>query len=285
MRVLVTGSSGKVGRFTVRELAGAGYEVTHVDRVRPAEELPGKWKQADLTNAGEVYDVFHQVKPEMVCHIAANPDPDHFPGTQIFENNVMACYNAMSAAGDVGAKRLVYAGSEMATGWLTTSEHPPKIPFTEEERANSPNPYALSKYMGEIIADSMVPRFPGMSIVTLRINNVIVPGGPHGYDVLQYRRDNYPEPGSANYWSYIDVRDVARAFHASMTGKSDGHEVFLIAAADTCIDVPIQKAFREQFGEDGPFVKGHGEFDSAFDCSKIMKWFGWEAKYSWRNEQ
>lgn len=284
MKVLVTGSSGKVGRFTVRELADAGHNVVHVDRTRPPEDLPGQWRQADLTDAGSVYDIFHQVKPDWVCQIAANPDPEHFPGPQIFRNNVMTTFNVMSAAGDVGATRLVYAGSEMATGWLTTDEHPPKIPFTESDRVDSPNPYAQSKYLGEIIADGMVPRFPQMSIVTLRINNVIVPGGPHGYDVLEFRRANYPYEGSVNYWSYVDVRDVARAFHSALEGTSPGHEVFLVAAADTCLDVPIQKAFRDRFGEEGPFLDGHGEYDSAFDCSRIREWFGWEAKYSWRNE-
>ncbi len=280
MRVLVTGSSGKVGRFTVRELDRAGHEVTHVDRYRPAEELPGSWIQADLTNAGEVYDVFHRAQPQGVCHIGANPDPSHFPSPQIYHNNVMSTFNTMLAAGDVGAKRFIYAGSEMATGWLTTDDHPKRFPFNEEDRTDSPNPYALSKYNGEIIADSMVARYPEMPIVTLRINNVIL---PDGYDVLEYRRKNYPEAGSANYWSYIDVRDVARAFSAALTGESKGHEVFLIAAADTSIHVPIREAFEECFGFDGPFADDHGEHASAFDCSKIRKWFGWEPKYSWRD--
>ncbi|MFP4510023.1 MAG: NAD-dependent epimerase/dehydratase family protein [Spirochaetaceae bacterium] len=283
MSVLVTGSSGKVGRATVLELSEAGYEVVHVDRVRPPGDLPGEWRQADLTDTGAVYDIFHQVRPDWVCQIAANPDPAHFPGPQIFQNNVMTTYNVMSAAGDTGVTRLVYAGSEMATGWLTSDRHPPVLPFTEEHRIDSPNPYALSKYTGEVIADSMVPRFPGMSLVTLRINNVIVPGGPHGYDVLETRRKGYPHAGSANYWSYIDVRDVASAFRAALEGTSTGHEVFLIAAADTCLDVPVRTAFRDRFGEDGPFVDGHGDFDSAFDCSRIREWFGWEAKHSWRD--
>jgi len=282
MKVLVTGSKGKVGRYTVRELDSLGYEVVHVDIARPEEALPGTFNQADLTNAGEVYDVFHRHRPNMVCHIAANPDPKTYPSMQIYQNNTMSTLNVMLAAGDTGVTRFIYAGSEMATGWLTSPEHPAKFPFKEEDRVDSPNTYALSKYSGEIIADSMNVRYPDMDFVTLRINNVILPGS--GYDVLKYRRDNFPNPGSANYWSYIDVRDVARAFASALAGKSSGHEVFLIAAADTCIDVPIRKAFRERYGEDGNFDENHGDFDSAFDCSKIKEWFGWEAKYSWRNE-
>ncbi|MEZ4716985.1 MAG: hypothetical protein R2851_13005 [Caldilineaceae bacterium] len=103
----------------------------------------------------------------------------------------------------------------MATGWLTTDELPPRIPFSEEDRVDTPNAYALSKYLGEKIADSMVVRYPHMAICSMRINNVIP---PERYDILQYRRDNFPE-GGGNFWSYIDTR-CGRACRAALEGES-----------------------------------------------------------------
>jgi nucleoside-diphosphate-sugar epimerase len=186
----------------------------------------------------------------------------------------------MQAAGDSGVRRLIYASSEMATGWLTTDQLPPRFPFNEEDRVDTPNAYALSKYLGEVIADSLVVRYPDMSICSLRINNVIL---PNRYDILQYRRDNFPA-GGGNFWSYIDARDVAGAFRAALEGQSEGHEVFLIAAADTCLDIPIREAFERHYGPGANFASGHGDFQSVFDCSKIERFFGWKPRYSWRDK-
>jgi nucleoside-diphosphate-sugar epimerase len=78
IKVIVTGGSGRVGRYLVRELAEAGHDVVNVDRARPPEPLPGRSIWLDLTDAGEVYDAFAQVRPAGVCHVAANPSPGKF---------------------------------------------------------------------------------------------------------------------------------------------------------------------------------------------------------------
>jgi nucleoside-diphosphate-sugar epimerase len=280
MRVIVTGGSGRAGRYAVRELDAAGHEVVNVDRVRPSEPLPGRYIQLDLTDAGEVYDAFAQVRPKGVCHIAANPSPSGYPRQQTFGNNVLSTYNVMQAAGDSGVRRLIYASSEMATGWLTTDALPPRFPFSEEDRVASPNAYALSKYIGEVIADSMIVRYPQMTICSLRINNIIL---PERYDTLQYRRDHFPA-GGGNFWSYIDVRDVASAFRAALEGESEGHEVFLIAAADTCLDTSLSEAIERHYGPGAQYEPGFDETQSAFDCRKIERFFGWKAQYGWRDQ-
>ena len=279
MHVVVTGGSGRAGTYTVQELANGGHEVINLDQKRPTVILPGEFIQIDLTDAGEVYDAFAQVKPDWVCHLAANPSPSGYSRQQTFANNVLSAYNVMQAAGDNGVTRLVYASSEMATGWLTTEKLPPQFPFNEEDRVDSPNAYALSKYLGEKVAESMAARYPFMAICSLRINNIIL---PDHYHVLQYRREHFPEGGS-NFWSYIDVRDVARVCRAALEGESRGHEVFLIAAADTCLDMPLSDAIARRYGLGASFAPGFGDTQSAFDCSKIKRFFGWEARYSWRN--
>jgi UDP-glucose 4-epimerase len=279
MKVIVTGGSGKAGRFVVRELAAAGHDVVNVDRVG-LEGLPGRLIRIDLTDAGEVYDTFAQVRPEGVCHLAANPSPQGFARQSTFVGNVTITYNVMQAAGEFGVRRFINAGSEMATGWLTTEELPPKFPFDENDRVDTPSAYGLSKYLVEPMADSMVLRYPMMSICTLRINNVIPPEDSE--KMLKPRREQFPGPGSANYWSYIDARDVGGAYRAALEGESTGHEVYLIAAADTCIEVPIREAVKTRYGKEGNFASGHGDFQSVFDCSKIKEHFGWEPKHSWR---
>jgi len=280
MKVIVTGGSGRAGRHVVRELVEAGHDLVSLDRAT-LEGLPGALIRIDLTETGEVYDAFAQVRPDGVCHLSANPSPGGFSRQGTFLGNIAQTYNVMQAAGDFGVRRLVYASSEMASGWLTTEELPPRLPFTEEDRVDSPNSYALSKYLGEAIADSMVLRYPGTAICSLRINNVIPP--EQSEEMLGPRRRDFPGPGSANLWSYIDARDVGSAFRAALEGTSSGHEVFQIAAADTCIEVPIREAVRIRHGRDTIFREGHGEHQSVVDCSKMKRVFGWVPHHSWRD--
>lgn len=281
MRILVTGTAGKVGRYTARELADSGHEVVHVDRVRPAEPVPGPFLLADLADYGQTVDAFAQFRPEAVCHIAANPAPGGHPRHQVFANNTLSAYHVLEAAGDFGCCRVIYASSEMATGWLTTDQLPPRLPFAEEDRVASPNAYALSKYLSEVIADALAARYPQTAYCGLRLNNVIVP--PEGYAAMARQRARFPE-GAGNFWSYLDVRDAARAFRAAVEGESRGNEVFLVAAADTRLELPIQEALARVHGSRAPAcAPGHGPHQSLFDCGKMARFFGWRAQYSWRD--
>lgn len=230
MRVVVTGGVGRAGQWVVRLLSQSGHRVTTFDTAdRPELDLPGDFCRVDLTNAGQVYDALAQYRPEGVCHLAANPSPSGQAQIDVFDNNVVSAHNVMQAAGDLGVARVVYASSEMATGLLTEGVTPGRIPFDESERRPSPNAYALSKYLSEVIADSLAVRHPGTAWVGLRINNVIPPD--------EYGRFEQewidPELSKANFWSYIDARDVGTAYRAALEGSSTGHEVCLIAAADT----------------------------------------------------
>jgi nucleoside-diphosphate-sugar epimerase len=280
MRVVVTGGSGKAGQWVVRILAEAGHEVMNFDLVHRSDlDLPGQFCRVELSNAGEVYDAMLQFRPEGLCHLAANPSPSGQARVDVFDNNVRSAFNIMQAAGDLGVRRVIYASSEMATGLLTEGMVPARIPFDEEERHPSPNAYALSKYMSEVIADSMALAFPQTAWVGLRINNVIPPDGYERF------RDEWEDPrrSSGNFWSYIDARDVGTAYRAALEGESTGHEVFLIAAADT----RARKGLRELMAE---FYDGYDRFDpsytdpsSAFSCAKMERVFGWKPSHSWRD--
>ena len=176
MRVVVTGGTGRAGQWVVRLLAEAGHEVVNFDLVnRPELELPGEFCRVELADAGKVYDALFQFRPDAICHLAANPAPSGQPQIDVFDNNVLSAHNLMQAAGDLGVSRVVYASSEMATGLLTEGAVPAQIPFDESERHPSPNAYALSKYLSEVIADSLAVRYPQTAWVGLRINNVIPP--------------------------------------------------------------------------------------------------------------
>ena len=279
MQVVVTGGSGKAGQWVVRELVGAGYDVINFDLMR-LDDLPGQFCRVQLTDAGALYDALFQVRPEAVCHLAANPSPEGQAQIDVFSNNVLSAYNVMQAAGDAKVRRLIYASSEMATGLLTGGVTPTSIPFDEAERWPSPNAYALSKYLSEVIADALSLRYPQTAFVGLRINNVISPGD-YGRFEAEWAD---PSLSSANFWSYIDARDVGTAYRAAMEGKSSGHEVFLIAAADTRAKRGLRELMATYYAGYDHIDPDHDDHASAFDCSKMDHFFGWRPTYSWRNQ-
>lgn len=277
MRVVVTGGTGRAGQHVVRALAEAGHDVVNFDLFRSLD-LPGEFCRVELTDAGKVYDAVFQFRPEGVCHLAANPAPGGQARVDVFDNNVRSAFNVMQAAGDCGVRRVIYASSEMATGLLTEGVAPSRIPFDESERHPSPNAYALSKYISEVIADSLSLAFPATAFAGLRINNVIP---PDRYDILQERRAD-PARGQANFWSYIDARDVGGAYLAALEGESSRHEVFLIAAADTSADRPLRELMATYYNGYDRFAPDHDDFASAFNCAKMERFFGWKPQYSWR---
>ncbi|MBA8792550.1 nucleoside-diphosphate-sugar epimerase [Friedmanniella endophytica] len=280
MRVVVTGGSGKAGQWVVRELAAAGHEVTNLDLVNPPElDLPGAFCRVPLTDAGRVYDALLQFRPEAVAHLAANPAPSGQARIDVFDNNVLSAHNVLQAAGDLGVRRVVYASSEMATGLLTDGVVPGRIPFDESDRRPSPNAYALSKYISEVIADSLALAHPDTAWVGLRINNVIPPD-----DYGRFRAEwDDPARSKGNFWSYIDARDVGTAYRAAVEGESTGHEVCLIAAADTRAKRGLRELMAEHYDGYDRFAADYQDPQSAFDCRRMRELFGWTPSYSWRD--
>ena len=102
---------------------------------------------------------------------------------------------------DEGDHGLYGAGNpcvdDVVSGFLTEGTVPDRIPFDESERRPSPNAYALSKYLSEVIADSLAVRYPDTAWVGLRINNVIP---PDTYDRFAAEWDD-PALSKGNFWS------------------------------------------------------------------------------------
>jgi len=281
VRVVVTGGSGRAGQWVVRQLTEAGHQVVNFDVVhRPELELPGEFCRVELADAGKVYDALFQFRPDGICHLAANPAPSGQARIDVFDNNVLSAHNLMQAAGDLGVSRVVYASSEMATGLLTEGAVPTQIPFDESERYPSPNAYALSKYLSEVIADSAAVRYPRTAWVGLRINNVIAPDGYGRF------RDEWDDPSLSrhNFWSYIDARDVGTAYLAGLEGTSSGHEVCLIAAADTRARRGLRELMAEFYDGYDRFTSDYADPMSAFNCAKMKTLFDWTPTHSWRDK-
>ena len=104
MRIVVTGGSGKGGKWVVRGLREAGHDVLNVD-ARHDGSPHGQCLVADLADLGQTLDAMSGF--EAVVHFAAIPAPEIRPDGETFRINTMSTYNVFAAAVAHGIGRVV----------------------------------------------------------------------------------------------------------------------------------------------------------------------------------
>ena len=195
MKLLVTGSSGFIGRHVVRQLEERGHEVAGLDR-RDPPDAGGRHFAGDLLDAARVREVMEEVRPEVVIHLAAKtslkevaPDSPHFHANTVGTGNLM---EAMAAAGSV--RRALYVSTKYVF------RGPPPAGLRQYRPTTS---YGRSKAeMEERIwdADGAVPEW-----CILRPTTIWGPGmGPHYQRFLQLvRRGRYVHFGSGGALKHL----------------------------------------------------------------------------------
>ena len=170
MRVVVTGGSGKGGRWVVRDLREQGHDVLNVD-LRHDGSPHGQCLVADLTDYGQAQDVL--ANAEAVVHFAAIPAPELRPEGETFRINALSTYNVFAAAAGHRLKRVVWASSETVLG-LPFDRPPDFAPIDETITPRAESSYSLSKLVGETMAGHFARR-TGIGFVGLRISNIMEP--------------------------------------------------------------------------------------------------------------
>lgn len=238
MRIVVTGGSGKAGRWVVRALRDAGHGVLNVDVVHDGS-AHGECVLADLTDIGQVLEVV--TGADAVVHLAAIPAPDIRPPGETFRNNALSTYNVFAAAVDRGVSRVVWASSETVLG-LPFDDPPAFAPIDETHPPRPETSYALSKLAGETMAEQFARR-SGVPFVGLRISNIME---PPDYAPFESWQDD-ARVRKWNLWGYVDARDVAQAVSRALEADVRGAEVAIIAAADTCMRRPSAELMAEVY--------------------------------------
>ena len=271
MRIVVTGGSGKAGRWVVRDLREHGHDVLNVDLAHDGSDF-GLCMVTDLTDLGQTQDALRGA--DAVVHLAAIPAPGLRPEGQTFRINILSTYNVFAAAEAAGARRVVWASSETVLG-LPFDTPPLFAPIDETIEPRPETSYALSKLAGETLAGQFARRW-GVPFVGLRISNIMEPDDyaafPGYWDDPTIRR--------WNLWGYVDVRDVAQAVRKGLAADVAGSEVCIVAAADTVMTRPSAELMAEVF-PDVPLRRAVGGRETLLSIERARRVLGYEPEHRW----
>ena len=282
MRVVVTGSSGKIGREAVKSLIEAGHRVVGFDlhlASAPTRTLPVDCRDfAQVIGALSGVDNFSRT-PDAVVHLAAIPGPGQAPDHVTFEINTLSTYNVFSACARLGIPRIVWGSSETMYHLPFAPESPPPFLPIDETTPEGPRfHYALSKQLGEKMADTFVSWNPNMSIASFRFGNVFGPADRANLAGIQ--RD--PAPRRANGFAYVDAADAGLACRLGVEADFAGHQRLLIAAGDTIVDRPTLELCAEFF-PDVPLRAPLDGYASLYSTARAREVIGYEPRVSWRD--
>ena len=277
-KVVVTGGSGRLGQFVIRELLAHGYEVLSLDRVPPREKLCMSWL-ADLRHAGDLFEAVRHAYG--VIHLGAYQAPDLAPDGETFSNNVSATYNVLRAAADMGVEKIVLASSTAAFGFIYAKKlwAPDYLPLDEKHPSKPQDSYGLSKLVGEQIADSFVTLRPDMSISSMRF-----PGVNFDLTYESFReRWKVPAARASGFWTYIDARDAATACRLALEAKFHGHEVMIASAPMSCMIQPMRGLVTKYLPAGAEIRNVFGEYWSAVDSTKAQELLSFQPRYVWQD--
>jgi UDP-glucose 4-epimerase len=286
MKLLITGSGGKVGRATVAAALAAGHKVTAVDLQRASFDRPEpgapRYVQADLTDAGAAFALLARTRFDAVIHAAAIPEPTGNPPHVVFHNNLMGTFNLLEAAVRFGVPRFVHVSSETVPGFFFPERPylPDYLPIDEEHPVAPQDPYALAKSFGEQLMDAAVARsdIKAISIRPSWVQN----DDNYEWNLGPQLRD--PDVLPAGYWAYIDAEDLADALLLAAASDLPAHEVFYIASPDVAAteDLPALLA-RHGLTDRIPLRDLDRPDASSISIAKARRLLGFDPQRSWRD--
>ncbi|MBU0702661.1 MAG: NAD-dependent epimerase/dehydratase family protein [Chloroflexi bacterium] len=236
-KVAVIGGTGFLGSNLVMELLKVGYTPVVVAR-RPdkvAKVLPGVDVEAqwgDLTDLDSLRsalqgcDVVHSVAA-LMRQVFTSPSSDLREAT--IRTNVEGTLNALRAAREVGARRVVVTSTAVARyqhgGALINEDSPPPDSKVLDDA------YVRSKLLAEA-ATADFARETGLDVVSILPGGIVGPrdGSPTPLGSFLVECLNGRAPASIDgAFPVVDVRDVARAHVAAMEHGAPGGSYLVVA--------------------------------------------------------
>src|SRR3954451_1535840 len=282
MRVVVTGGSGRIGRWVVRELLSRGHEVTIFDKVPPTEQPSGvRYKLGECEDLGSVYDVLRG--HDAVIHLAAIPSNQHHAYPTVFRTNVVATYHVGEAAGRLGLRTMVAASSINALGIPMAERpfNPHYLPIDEQHPRLPQDAYSLTKLLDEETLAALHRR-TGIRTIAIR-PPLMLYGEPEREGALVKDRLDNPDLNARVMWVYCDVRDLAQGFRLAVENETVENETFFITADDALARSPLAELIPRYFPGTEEMARGLTGTSPAVVSTKAKRLLGYQPIHSWHD--
>jgi nucleoside-diphosphate-sugar epimerase len=220
--ILVTGGAGFIGSHQCRDLLAQGYRVRVIDNLisgdRSLVPAEAEFIEADICDRSAVFKACEGVSG--VIHLAAmsKVGPSMDVPDLCVNTNVNGTMNLLMAALELKIPSFVYAGSSTYYGLGAPPNRLESLP-------DCLNPYAASKYMGEILVNNFFRSYQ-LPTMIMRYFNVYGPQqpstGPYALVLgIFLERELSGQPllihgDGLQKRDFIHVRDVVRANRLAM---------------------------------------------------------------------
>jgi nucleoside-diphosphate-sugar epimerase len=289
MRVVITGGSGRLGQYVVRELFTHNHAVAALDAIKPRECLCPTYT-VDLMRIDSFIDHFNNA--DAVVHLARVRFPYTENGFNLakqkwefadirgdaerFNRNVTITNNVVAAAQACAVKKLV-CGSSLAVYGLyypATDLQPAYLPIDEDHPLGPQDPYGITKLVGETLGDALSEN-TGAQVASLRFAGIYTEA--HRSMLLE-RKKNPLARGTGSLWSYIDARDAARACRLALEADYGGHQAFNICAPATIMDIPTRELIARYLPRITDLRGGLDDRASGYSIEKAKRFLRFEPR-------
>ncbi|RAP77936.1 NAD-dependent epimerase/dehydratase family protein [Paenibacillus montanisoli] len=274
--VVVTGGSGRLGYWAIRELLQEGHHVISGDQAAPKHSLCPS-VLVDLNQMEQVLRLLEQA--DEVIHLAAIPAPGILSNEETYRNNTISSYNVLEAADQLGIRKVVIGSSASIYGFAYAKHPflPDYFPVDENHPLLPQECYGLSKIVNEQTA-AMFNRRSDMQIVSLRMSCILS-------EDVYFDFCNRPDLEKIMYplfWSYVDVRDAARACRLGIEASGLGAMPLEICANDTLSREKTKDLYSKYYSQVTDIrttLEGHTSLSSN---QKARQSLNWQPQFSWR---
>ena len=318
LRYLVTGGAGFIGSSLVRRLVSSGAaHVCTVDKLTYAGNLASldgvldaanhSFVQADIVDAGMIEQVFNDVCPDVVFHLAAESHVDRsIDGPRAFlDTNVVGTFVMLqeslrywkAASPEArGSFRFVHVSTDEVFGSLGDEGF-----FTEETPYDPSSPYSATKAASDNLARAWNRTYGLPVLVTNCSNNY----GPRQFPekliphmiVRALADKSLPVYGNGiniRDWLYVDDHAAALERIAErgalgetylISGRSERKNIDVVMQLCTALDSARPRGDGHSYAEQIQFVTdrpGH-DFRYAIDASKLERELGWTPMHDFTN--